>query len=246
MAAVDRLLAATGAPSPSLNPAAVGQALRRVLARPEYQIRERKPSLVERFFAWLGDLLTRFFLWLARLLDRWLPAQTPGRADRLARLMVIGVVLLLAVLIARMILLILPNLRRLGRVKDAEPAGGELLVPQEPDALLAAAEREAAAGRYREALRLAYLATVARLDRAGVLPEDRSRTHWELLRDLRRLTSPHPSSLIPHPSSLVAVLAPLTQRLDERLYGGRATTVEDYQVCRTAHDQIERLLCAPA
>ena len=252
VAAVDRLLAATAVPSAPIDRAGADQALRQVLARPEYQYRQRKPSLLERFFDWLGGELNRFFLWLARLLERWLPgsAHTPARADRLARLMVIGVVLLLAVLIARIILAILPNLRRLGRDKDAEPAGGELLVPQEPEALLAQAEREAAAGRYREALRLAYLATVARLDRAGVLPEDRSRTHWELLRDLGRVTrasSPAPGDGTPLPrASLVAALVPLTQRLDERLYGGRTTTVDDYQLCRAAHDQIERLLCAPA
>jgi hypothetical protein len=109
-------------------------------------------------------------------------------------------------------------------------------VPSEPDALLAQAEREAAAGRYREALRLAYLALVARLDRAGVLPEDRSRTHWELLRELRRAGR----------DPLYQELAPITRRLDERLYGGRTTTVEDYHVCRAAHDQVVRLLCVPA
>ena len=38
----------------------------------------------------------------------------------------------------------------------------------------------------------------------------------------------------------------LTLRLDERLYGGRTATMDDYQACRGAHEQIERLLCAPA
>src|SRR5262249_48177623 len=152
---------------------------------------------------------------------------------------------LLAVLIARMILVLLPNLRRLRRTDDEEPSGGELMLPREPDVLLAEADREAAAGRYREALRLAYLATVARLDPVGVLPEDGSRTHWELLRDLRRISSDElrvtsnegkTSELVTRHSSLVTLLSPLTQRLDERLYGGRTTTVEDYQVCRAAHD----------
>jgi hypothetical protein len=266
--ALDQLLAALGVPlssrsgttagMPALDAAAADRVLRQVLARPEYQYTEPKPTLIDRFLNWLGDEISRFFNWLGRLLEGLLPAsqRTPGRADQLARLMVVGVVLLLAVLIARIILVILPNLRRRSSAAAELPAG-ELLVPWEPGALLAEAEREAAAGHYREALRLAYLAAVARLDRAGILPEDRSRTHWELLRDLRRTASdeqrvtsdetsaPH-SSLVTRHSSLVSVIAPLTQRLDERLFGGRATTVEDYQAGRAAYDQIERLLCAPA
>jgi hypothetical protein len=256
---VDSILAAT--PAATLSPTRVdpGRVLHDVLSRPEYHYVEPKPTLLERFFEWLGRQIERFFLWLARLLERLFPAsdRSPGHTDRLARLMVIGVVLLLAVLIARLILVILPNLRRLRRGEGDTFAAGEVVLPREPETLLAEAEREAAAGRYREALRLAYLATVARLDQAGVLPEDRSRTHWELLRDLRRIQSnelrvmsdeesrPGPA-LITRPSSLVTLLSPLTLRLDERLYGGRTATLEDYQACRTAHDQIVRLLCAPA
>ena len=37
-----------------------------------------------------------------------------------------------------------------------------------------------------------------------------------------------------------------TRLLDERLYGGRLATVEDYQACRAVHDEVQRLLCAPA
>jgi hypothetical protein len=174
---------------------------------------------------------------------------------------------LLAVLVARIIWLVLPDLRR-PRRREAQLPGGEVMVPREPAELLAEAEREAAAGRYREALRLTYLAMVTRLDRAGVLPEDRSRTHWELLRDLRRLTRARETQAVGSRlstvgegapavtesrqptadglSSLVAILAPVTRRLDERLYGGRTATAEDYQECRSVHDQIERLLCLPA
>jgi hypothetical protein len=178
-----------------------------------------------------------------------------------ARVLMIGVVLLLAVLVARVLILALPELRaRLRREKEEAPEG-ELLVPQEPDVLLAEAERAAAAGQYREALRLGYRAMVLRLDRAGVLPDDRSRTHWELLRELRRrvrtahgsgLTAqgsepgqPEPSPSRPDPhSSLLSLLTPLTRLLDERLYGGRAATAEDYQACRAAHDQVVSLVGA--
>jgi hypothetical protein len=259
VAAVDSILAATASPTLAAARPDAARVLRQVLSRPEYQYEEPKPTLVERFFGWLGRQIERFFLWLARLIERLFPGsdRSPGHTDRLARMMVIGVVLLLAALIARIVLALLPNLRRLRRGDEEEPSGGELMLPREPDALLAEADHEAAAGRYREALRLAYLATVARLDRAGVLPEDRSRTHWELLRDLRRISSDElrvmsdekrqpESSLITHHSSLITLLSPLTQRLDERLYGGRTATAEDYQACRAAHDQIERLLCAPA
>jgi hypothetical protein len=196
------------------------------LSQPEYDTREKGPSWEE-----------RFVLWLSRLLDRLFPrsSRQPGENEAAARWMLAFVVLVLAILVTRILLLVLPNLRRRARAEPELPVGA-LLVPREPDALLAEAERRAAAGDYREALRLAYLATVTRLDRAGVLPEDRSRTHWELLRALRRAGR----------DSLYQQLAPLTLRLDERLYGGRTATMEDYQACRGAHDQIERLLCAPA
>jgi hypothetical protein len=259
VAALDDLQAATAAPSPAIDRPRADRVLRAVLSRPEYRPPSDEPS-------WLD----RFLLWLQRLLDRWFGRRAPAapREDGLARLMLAGVVLLLAVLVARIIWLVLPDLRR-PRRREAERPGGEVMVPREPAELLAEAEREAAAGRYREALRLTYLAMVTRLDRAGVLPEDRSRTHWELLRDLRRLTrdretqalgsrlsavgegapavtdrrQPPADGLL---SSLIDLLAPVTRRLDERLYGGRTATAEDYQECRGAHDQIERLLCLPA
>jgi hypothetical protein len=226
IATLDRLLEAT---APAVLVPEDGQTrstLQRVLSQPEYDTREKGPSWEE-----------RFVLWLSRLLDRLFPrsSRQPGENEAAARWMLAFVVLVLAILVTRILLLVLPNLRRRAREEPELPVGA-LLVPREPDALLAEAERRAAAGDYREALRLAYLATVTRLDRAGVLPEDRSRTHWELLRALRR------SGRDP----LYQQLAPLTLRLDERLYGGRTATMEDYQACRGAHDQIERLLCAPA
>jgi hypothetical protein len=226
VATVDRLLEAT---VPAVTVPDEGQTratLQRVLSQSEYETREKGPSWEE-----------RFVLWLSRLLERLFPrtARAPAESEAAARWMLAFVVLVLAVLVARIVLLVLPNLRRRARHGPELPVG-ELLVPREPEALLAEAERKAAAGEYREALRLAYLATVTRLDRAGVLPEDRSRTHWELLRALRRAGR----------DLLYRELAPLTLRLDERLYGGRTATMEDYQACRVAHEQIERLLCAPA
>jgi hypothetical protein len=239
--AVDRLLAATAPPPPVFDRARANQALRDVLRRPEYQYRKPGPSLWERFGRWLSRHLPRHAPeWLRRWL-RGLAFRSPGaapRGDWVAGLLQTGVVVLLAGLVARILWLILPQLHRLrqGRGEDGGDAFlGELLVPQEPDTLLAQAEREAAAGRYREALRLAYLATVSRLDRAGALSEDRSRTHWELLRELRRAGR----------DPLYRVLAPVTRLLDERLYGGRQSTAADYQACRAVHDEIQRLLCVP-
>ncbi len=227
VAALDRRLAATEPRPLGLDRAHAGQALRQVLSRPEFRPKEEGPTAWDRFAQWLADLLQRLFPNAPR---------AAGGGEGLGRIMAGCVVLLLAMLLARILLLVLPELRRRRRHEDPDLPAGELLVPSEPEALLAEAERAAAAGRFREALRLAYRATVVRLDRAGVLPEDRSRTHWELLRELRRAGR----------DPLYRELAPLTRRLDERLYGGRAATVEDYQACRATHDQIERLLCAPA
>lgn len=230
VAALDRLLSLTASPSgpprEATTRARADGALRSVLSRPEFETKEPGPSWEERFILWLSRLLERLF--------PNTPIATTG-SDAPARVMLGVLVLFLAVLLARVLLLVLPNLRRRSRAEPDLPEG-ELLVPGEPDALLAAAEREAAAGRYREALRLAYQALVVRLDRAGVLPEDRSRTHWEFLRDLRRAGR----------DPLYRELAPITRRLDERLFGGRTATADDYQACRSAYARVETLLCAPA
>jgi hypothetical protein len=223
---IDRLLAATRSPTTELDRARADGVLHSVLRRPEYKTVEPGPSLEERIVAWLD-----------RMIRRLIPGSVglPAGGEGLGRLMLAVVVLLLAILVARIVVLILPDLRRRRRV-EPEREAGVLVLPTEPEALLAAAEAEAAAGRYREALRMAYLAMVARLNRAGVLPEDSSRTHWELLRALQRAEK----------GALYQQLAPVTRRVDERLFGGRASTADDYQSCRQAYDQIERLLCAPA
>jgi hypothetical protein len=226
--AVDRLLSLPAPPiddsRPAIDPSRADGTLRGVLSRPEFQTKDPGPSWEEKFLQWLARLLERLF--------PNAPVEYKG-SDWPARVVMAVVVLLLAVLLARVLVLVLPNLRRRVRPEPELPEG-EVLVPVEPDALLAAAVREGAAGRYREALRLAYQALVVRLDRAGVLSEDRSRTHWELLRDLRR------SGRDP----LYRELAPITRRMDERLFGGRTATVEDYQACRSVYTQMETLLCA--
>jgi hypothetical protein len=227
LAAVDHRLAATRPAAPALDPDRAGRVLRGVLSRPEYQDRVEKPSLEERIVQWIVDWLRRLFPQRSRAV---------AADDRAARAMLAVVVLLLAMLIARVLQLVLPELRRRRAPEAEERPEGEVWVPREPEALLAEAEREAAAGRFREAMRLLYLALVARLDRAGVLPEDRSRTHGELLRALRQAGH----------DPLSRELAPVTRRLDERLYGGRTATAEDWQFCRSTHEQIERLLCASA
>jgi hypothetical protein len=230
VATMDRLLSATEPPSgefrAATSRAAADTVLQSVLSRPEFQTKEPGRGWEERFILWLDRLLRRLF--------SGTPVATTG-SDWPARLVLAAVVLLLAILLARVVLLVLPNLRRRSRPEPELPVG-ELLVPSEPDLLLSAAEREAAAGRYREALRLAFQALVVRLDRAGVLPEDRSRTHWELLRDLRRAGR----------DPLYRELAPITRRVDERLFGGRTATVDDYQACRSVYTHLETLLCAPA
>jgi hypothetical protein len=111
-------------------------------------------------------------------------------------------------------------------------AEDEIHTPDSAGGHLAAAESAAAAGRFLDALRHTYTAMLLLLDAANVVPFDRARTNREVLRALRGATH----------GPVREVLRPVTDTLDETLYGGRPATAEEYRWCRGECARLEGLL----
>ncbi len=99
------------------------------------------------------------------------------------------------------------------------------------------AAREAAQrGDFREAVHSAYWAGIVRLEDAGVVPRDRTKTPREYL---RLVTDPLPGELPSHPSPREP-LAALTSRFERTWYANRGAGPEDF---RESLRQLEALGC---
>jgi hypothetical protein len=214
------LRAAVDTPAPRRSPAEM-TSLQEVLARSEFQ-----QSPLERWEqqvrAWVMERLRRLFSNVA-----------PSALERIARGLYWFAHGALIALLAYLIWTYVPGLR-LRRRGRRVPVGSEdaIHTPDSAGGHLAAAEAAAAAGRYLDALRHTYTAMLLLLDAANVVPYDRARTNREVLRALRGPTH----------GSLREVLRPVTDALDERLYGGRSTTAEEYRWCRGECARLEALL----
>lgn len=212
------VLQAVLAPEPPTRDPTELTTLQAILKRSEFQ-----PSPIEqwnqRFRQWLGELLGRLFGNVA-----------PTALDLAARGLYYLLLALLVVLLAYLIWTYVPGLRvrrpqRGARLEEA----GVVTAPERASARLAAAEAAARAGRYLEALRHTYQAMLLLLDEAHILEYDPARTNREVLRRL---------SADEH-APVRELLTPLTETLDEKLYGGRPALAADYQ---SARDTCARLM----
>jgi hypothetical protein len=87
--------------------------------------------------------------------------------------------------------------RRRRRQRSGGAHGGDLALDDDtPDPLGAARER-AAAGDYRGAVRLAYIASLRKLQNAGLLVLERDKTNWEYQRALRGRSRAAHDTLLP-------------------------------------------------
>ncbi len=99
------------------------------------------------------------------------------------------------------------NVKRVAQLENEDAA----LLQLPPDELLSRAERFAAQGNFREALRHRYLSLLLDLDARGVWRYDARRTNWEHIAALNRTDKNR---------ELVAPLSDLTKRFDRVRYGG--------------------------
>lgn len=227
---VQRLLAALGVPrSPQLGGAAgdhdrARAVLREILARSEYQ-----PSSLERLFEQVALVVVNLLSSALNLLSRLGVPQSVLHAIPWVIVVLVAVALILVALaVAR---------RLLDRVKDEGEQPARTLfrtprpAPRTPELLLAAAEQDAAAGRYREAFRSTYLAGILLLDRAGLIAYTDSGTNWEYLRVLRERGA----------RETAETFHGLTTLFDQLIYGKRDVSSDDYEGARRSVSRLEEI-----
>lgn len=170
---------------------------------------------------------------LRELLSRWLDALLsdpdegdptavagPGASIPLpgpAFFLVVGVLFALAVAL----FLFLRHETPLPAAPTAAATAPKVEDPREraPRDWLAQANALAEAGRYREALRALYLATLVALDRRQILSFDPTLTNWQYLRQIRD-------------APIRSDFRELTRLFDHKWYGHEPTDQVDFDLCR--------------
>jgi hypothetical protein len=212
---------ATYAPAAATSPQARAE-LDRILARPEFAA-VRPPSAWEllrrRIVAWLEEQLVRLFQGLDR---------HPLGGRILLWLILLGAVGFIALGLFRFL-----SSRDRASVL---PRSAVVLAARTWQEWVHAAHDAAKRGDYREAVHSAYWAGVARLEDAGLLPQDRTKTPREYL---RLVDTPAPGPLAPAKTHREP-LAALTSRLEKVWYANRDAHPEDYQ---DSLRQLEALGC---
>jgi len=96
-------------------------------------------------------------------------------------------------------------------------------------ALLLQAEKEARAGRFREAFRSVYRAAILHLDGRRFLTYEEGTTNWEYTRAARRLAPP----------DVAALFGDMTLRFDEMIYGQRIVNDDEYSGFMHSYHKLE-------
>ncbi|MFN0028860.1 MAG: DUF4129 domain-containing protein [Acidimicrobiales bacterium] len=202
------------APDPStpgtVQPEAARAAAEDIVSRPEFQ--RRPPSLLSRFFEWLGDQLPEF------------PISSGGGGTGASGWRVLGWLLLAALVVAVVVLLVrsargrpLPFRGRRKKTKETD----EVRALDEDDAVIQPGSLAAlhpgevdvleAAGRWRDALLARYRGAVADLSGAGLLEAHPGTSSAELL-----------AAVDAHDTGLREPFARLTATFETVWYGGAA------------------------
>ena len=204
------------APPPPIDPAAARAAAEDILSRPEFQ--PRSPSLLSRFFGWLGDRLGGGEPELSSSGDTRSFAD-PGVVRLLMWIVLAGLVVAVVVVMVRWVRgSPMPFRRKPAKVTETDeisaldqedPAGGLLrsLAEFEPGEV----EALEAAGQWRDALLARYRGAVAQLIGAGVVDGQPGASSAEL----RAKVDAQPSELATH-------FARLTATFETVWYGGAA------------------------
>ena len=202
-------VSAYSSPAPPADSAPREQ-LDKILARPEFGA-ARPPTQLEllrqRIVAWLQRLLMKIFGGIARY---------PLGAE----ILFWGLVVLAVAIVAALVFRFFSNRDRVAALPSEAPINSGRTWQE----WIRAAREAAKRGDYREAVHSAYWAGITRLEDAGALPKDRTKTPREYL---RLVTEPAPGQL----ASPVAHCKPLTDltRLLERVwYANRGARPEDF------------------
>lgn len=216
-AEVERFAGASAAGSP-----AARAELDRILARPEFAA-VRPPGAWElfrqRIAAWLERMLIRLFGGIERY---------PIGGKIVFWLILIGGVLCIGLWLFRF----LASRDRM----DSLPPSASVVASRTWQEWIRTAREAADRGDFREAVHSAYWAGIVRLEDAGLVPRDRTKTPREYL---RLVAEPHPGELASRPSHREP-LAALTSRLERIWYANRGAGPDDF---RESLRQLEALGC---
>jgi hypothetical protein len=213
-------------PADSPRATAIKAHLREILAAPEYRP-EPSGSGLERVGRWIGDRLRALRDGLDRLLPSGLRVGA-GASSILFWLILAALIVGLAYVIAyaaRRAAMRAPFWKR-GKPDIKAAPDLEETAAASPEEWLAAARRRAEAGDFRRAYRAVFVALLLRLDRAGAIRFERSRTNGEYLRALRG-----------NPS-MFAFLRPLAGDFDARWYGHLPVGEADYRRFMQAYERV--------
>ncbi|MEN6582207.1 MAG: DUF4129 domain-containing protein [Armatimonadota bacterium] len=191
--------------------------LGKILARAEYQP-SRQEELLQRIAQFIRNLFKHMSV-------------PSGVAD------VVSWVVLAAAAVIFVIVLVILAMKLLAMQVSREPKPQTQVVHPvkssvQLNSVIEAAEREAAAGHYREAFRNIYLATIMILDRAKLVKYTEGVTNWEYLSALKRNGTPE----------AVDTFRPMTLSFDELIYGKRDVSQQDYLQCMQRYKALEEML----
>ncbi len=197
--------------------------LDKILAGPEFGA-VRPPNALEllkqRINRWLEEMVLKLFGGISR---------HPIGGEILFWLLVLVAVGVIAMWVFRFI-------ASRDRVQSLPP-GAAAIASRTWQEWLRAARQAAKEGNYREAVHCAYWAGIARLEDAGVVPKDRTKTPREYL---RLVTEAAPGQLAAS-STHREPLTTLTRKLELIWYANRGARPEDY---RESLRQLEALGCS--
>lgn len=208
-----------------------------ILARPEFRefvdLEDQAAQTDQEESSWLSRLWEAFLRWLNESAEEGeRQAEDEGGAWTLPGGWFF---LLLAGLLLLAVGIYLYATRPPASERAALDDGGDGHDPRErpPDEHLDDAATLAGLGRYRDALRSLYLATLVALDRRGVIAFDPTRTNWHYLRQMRR--GPERDDF-----------RKFTRLFDHKWYGDEPATRADYELGRRLADTICRVTPAAA
>ena len=177
----------------------------------------------------IRDLIERFIAWLLR--ER-LPESNAAPTGPSIPLPPAGLFIALGGILLLGILVYLFATRVRSRKEDrgavaAEDAASEDPRERAPDEHLDDAAVLAGQGKYRDALRALYLATLVALDRRRLIAFDPALTNWQYIRQMPR-------------GEARTLFTRFTRLFDYKWYGDEPTTERDYELCRTLASSIVR------
>jgi hypothetical protein len=199
-----------------------------ILSREEYQ----KPT--EEKESWFERWVREFIEWLMRMMPGSGPATEPttraaGYTSWIQIAIIAAVAVLVAFIIYRLAPLFMPAFRRKKREKKKEERvilGERISADQAAGAIFADAERLAAEGDLRGAIRKGYIALLCELSDRKLIGIARNKTNRDYLRDIRRQ------------SEIYGPVAGLTGSFERHWYGATESDLSAWEQFRNGYREL--------